>query len=69
MPLTIEYTAEPLAGHRAQLHVAVFVDGAQQLELSHPVGSPAPADVVRARAEDFGITIRDRKDTHARRTD
>lgn len=49
--LVIEYTAEPLSGgKRGQMHVAVFVDGEQVPELCHPVGSPAPIEVVR-RAE------------------
>jgi hypothetical protein len=51
--LVIEYTSEPLPGKRAQLHKAVFVDGVQRPELSHPVGSPAPADTVRRHERTF----------------
>jgi hypothetical protein len=47
----IERYAEPLAGGRAQMHQAVFVAGEQVPELSHPVGSPAPAGVVRRHEE------------------
>jgi hypothetical protein len=49
--VVIERYAEPLSGDRAQLHQAVFVDGQQVAELSHPVGSPAPRATVEAHAE------------------
>jgi hypothetical protein len=45
--IVIEYTVEPLAGGRGQLHVAVFKDGEQVPELCHPWGSPAPIETVR----------------------
>jgi hypothetical protein len=50
MTLIIEKTVEPLSGDRGQLHVAYFVDGKQVPELSHPVGTPAPIETVRAHA-------------------
>jgi hypothetical protein len=49
--LIIERIADPLPGGRAQLVQTVFVDGEQVPELSHPVGSPAPAEVVREHVE------------------
>jgi hypothetical protein len=43
----IHYYAEQLPGNRGQLYRDVVIDGEIRPELSGPIGSPAPFDVVR----------------------
>jgi hypothetical protein len=43
----IVYRVEPLPGGRGRLHRDVVVHGELRAELSGPIGSPAPIDVVR----------------------